>query len=258
MENIRTYSDDLMEFFHQRYKLQNKPQVYFQDDIQNSENPLGKTAQYDPTERSITIFTTGRHVKDCLRSLAHELVHHMQCERGDLDNISTTEPGYAQKDDHMREMEREAYEKGNMCFRDWEDRLKQLHETNYKGKLKGDATMSTKSWKDQELNTLLMEKWGFKPKNQENGLLKEEIDTYMTATNGYQGVTMTEADLEEEKEENSLEEDSLEERTAEAAVYEAGQVKEQKLRKAVRRMIKSKLQEQKLRHTIRHLIHEMV
>ena len=32
-------------------------------------------------------------------------------------SMGPTGPGYAQKDPHMREMEREAYEKGNMCFR---------------------------------------------------------------------------------------------------------------------------------------------
>ena len=32
--------------------------------------------------------------------------------------------GYAQTDEHLREMEREAYEVGNMCFRDWEDSIK--------------------------------------------------------------------------------------------------------------------------------------
>ena len=81
----------------------------------------------------------------------------------------------------MREMEREAYEKGNLCFRDWEDRLKQLHETNYKGKLQGDAIMSTQDWKNKELNTLLMEKWGFSPKNSDKSLLKEDVAAYMTA-----------------------------------------------------------------------------
>jgi hypothetical protein len=35
-----------------------------------------------------------------------------------------TGQGYAQNDEHLREMEREAYEKGNLCFRDWEDGIK--------------------------------------------------------------------------------------------------------------------------------------
>jgi hypothetical protein len=57
-------------------------------------------------------------------------------------------------------MEREAYEQGNLCFRDWEDSIK---DTIYNESLqKGAKTeMSTKDWKNRELPTLLTEKWGF-------------------------------------------------------------------------------------------------
>ena len=70
------------------------------------------------------LYTQGRHIKDILRSLSHELVHHHQNCRGDFDGDITTNEGYAQNDEHLREMEREAYECGNMIFRDWEDNLK--------------------------------------------------------------------------------------------------------------------------------------
>jgi hypothetical protein len=93
-------------------------------DNNNANNPLGKTAYYSPNDQKIALYTSGRHIKDILRSLAHELVHHNQNCRGDFDNISETGPSYAQEDGHLREMEREAYEIGNMLFRDWEDNLK--------------------------------------------------------------------------------------------------------------------------------------
>tara|TARA_R110000824_G_scaffold153926_15_gene325774 strand:+ start:1894 stop:2709 length:816 start_codon:yes stop_codon:yes gene_type:complete len=267
MDNIKAYASKLIDFFDKRYKLKVRPKITFQDDEQNSQNPLARTAQYDPRAKSIVVFVTGRHIKDCLRSLAHELVHHMQCERGDLDNIGPTVAGYAQKDDHMREMEREAYEKGNMCFRDFEDQLKesgglkQLNETNYfRQKDKGDVTMSTKNWKNKELNTLLMEQWGYKSKDGENKLLKENIDQLQQHTNGYAGVTRwlaEEEDLsEEELAERLLEdgEDALDTRSANAPVYNVGQVQEEGLRRSIRKMIKSNLQEQKLRKTIRTII----
>jgi len=91
---------------------------------ENMSNPLGKTAHYSPTEKKIALYTQGRHIKDILRSLAHELVHHNQNCRGDFEQAGGTMPGYAQEDGHLREMEREAYECGNMIFRDWEDNLK--------------------------------------------------------------------------------------------------------------------------------------
>ena len=107
-------------------KLGFKPDVKISiaKDSKNMENPLGKTAYYSPQEQKIVLFTQGRHIKDILRSLSHELVHHHQNCRGDFDGDHTTSEGYAQNDEHLREMEREAYECGNMIFRDWEDNLK--------------------------------------------------------------------------------------------------------------------------------------
>lgn len=90
----------------------------------NANKALGKTAHYSPSEHKIALYTQGRHIKDILRSLAHELVHHKQNCRGDFNNGAATVVGYAQEDGHLREMEREAYECGNMIFRDWEDNLK--------------------------------------------------------------------------------------------------------------------------------------
>ena len=103
----------------------------FVSDPKNGEKMLGKTAYYDPNEHSVTIYVDKRHPKDILRSISHELVHHAQNCRGDLSNLSMAgEQGYAQKDSHLREMEREAYEKGNMIFRDWEDGVKAKNNTN--------------------------------------------------------------------------------------------------------------------------------
>jgi hypothetical protein len=58
-------------------------------------------------------------------------------------------------------MEREAYTKGNLIFRDFEDLIKAGKITvdiNFKDS--GEPQMSLKEWRDNELNTLLMKKWG--------------------------------------------------------------------------------------------------
>lgn len=96
---------------------------------ENSNNPLGKTAYYDPSTHKIGLYTQGRHIKDIMRSLSHELVHHAQNCRGDFDKGIATVEGYAQEDGHLREMEREAYETGNLIFRDWEDNYKRNDNT---------------------------------------------------------------------------------------------------------------------------------
>jgi hypothetical protein len=95
-----------------------------QSDQDNSTNPLGKTAYYDPEAYEITIYVDGRHIKDIMRSMSHELVHHTQNCRGEFKGGIKTDAGYAQKDGHLRDMEKEAYLQGNMLFRDWEDNYK--------------------------------------------------------------------------------------------------------------------------------------
>ena len=90
--------------------------IVFQSDEDNAGRMLGKTAYYDPENFQIVLYTDGRHPKDILRSLSHELVHHAQNCRGDFTRDNPTYEGYAQKDPHLREMEREAYEKGNLIF----------------------------------------------------------------------------------------------------------------------------------------------
>ena len=98
--------------------------ITFQSDGSNAQKLLGKTAHYDPTTNHVVVYVTGRHPKDVMRSLSHELVHHAQNCRGEFGNTPATTPGYAQKDNHLRRMEEEAYKVGNLCFRDWEDGVK--------------------------------------------------------------------------------------------------------------------------------------
>ena len=129
VEEIEDLLYDFIPFARKRLKFKSYPPIILQSDSENAEMALGKTAYYDPQNYSITIFVDGRHVKDILRSIAHELVHHRQNEKGKFKNITNIgEEGYAQQDMYLRGMEEEAYLLGNMCFRDWEDQYK---ATNY-------------------------------------------------------------------------------------------------------------------------------
>lgn len=126
-QDISSFNKILEDFipYAQKQLGYDKPvKVLFISDPENAVNPLGKTAHYAPTTHTVTIYVDGRHPKDMMRSVSHELVHHAQNCRGDFDNITSMEEGYAQVDEHLREMEREAYESGNLIFRDFEDALK--------------------------------------------------------------------------------------------------------------------------------------
>ena len=152
--------DQFMPYAQKRMGFNKLPRIFLRDDPQNAQNPLGKTAYYDPAQMSVTLYISGRHPKDVMRSLSHELIHHTQNCNGQFDGASEMGEGYAQNDEHLREMEREAYEQGNLVFRDWEDSIKGTiyNESLQKGAKK---KMSLKDWKNNELRTVLSERWGF-------------------------------------------------------------------------------------------------
>ena len=111
-----------------KFNIRTTPKLFLRQDKENGAMTLGRTAFYDPSELKIVLFITGRHPKDILRSFAHELIHHIQNERGDLNLGDSSDPQYTQKDDHLRKMEMEAYLKGNMLMRDFEDNFKYQQE----------------------------------------------------------------------------------------------------------------------------------
>jgi len=150
----------LCRFAQKRFGFKKPPTLVFDQDDANAGKILAKTGYYHPSTMEIHVFITDRHPKDILRSIAHELVHHMQHDKGELEQEGYSGAGYAQKNPHLREMEKQAYEMGNLCFRDWEDGLKQEQPTIYNERR--NSNMSLKEWKNKELGQNLTEKWGFK------------------------------------------------------------------------------------------------
>ena len=90
------------------------------NDVENGEDVFGKTAYYMPDNNVVVLFTYGRHPKDILRSYAHELVHVHQNMENRLHNVNTTD---VNEDEYLEQLEREAYETGNILFRSWTDSL---------------------------------------------------------------------------------------------------------------------------------------
>lgn len=162
-DKFKKATESLMSHCRQRMGYEKDPDVHYVTDKDNAEKMLGYTAHYQPENKIVTIYISGRHPKDALRSLAHELVHHAQNCRGDLKN-SQTEEGYAQKDPHMRKMEEEAYLEGNMMFRDWEDTCKSQNTFTF---VKGENKMTINQY-DTVLRNMILEKTEV--------ILKEEHD----------------------------------------------------------------------------------
>ena len=120
---IQSYTDSLSKYMvNQDLNIQPLPSLEFIDnDEDNASNIFGRTAYYMPSEMKIVLYTMGRHPKDILRSFAHEMIHHHQNLSGTLGNIQTTNTN---EDGDLEKLEREAYESGNIMFRNWEDSIK--------------------------------------------------------------------------------------------------------------------------------------
>ena len=164
--DIIQHASGFMPYAHKKLGFNKPIGINFISDPENAKNAFGKTGYYDPNKMEITIFVDKRHVKDILRSLSHELVHHTQNCRGEFDQGIETGDGYAQKDPHMRKMEAEAYLLGNgFLFRDYEDQLKEnkvminnkkikIVLSEQKNKLKGSNTMIESLLDEDILNEL--------------------------------------------------------------------------------------------------------
>jgi len=164
--DLESHVHKMYDHFESKYGFKKPPTMVFDSDPGNQSKVLGKTAYYDPQSLEIHIFVDGRHPKDVLRSIAHELIHHRQNMEGRLDTDGYSGPGYYLENDSLKEVEHEAMLDGNATMREYEDTVK------YKEKDK----MSLKEWKNNELNKQLLKKFGILKENKKPDFL--ELDKY--------------------------------------------------------------------------------
>ena len=176
VQHLEQLVGDFFPYSQQKLGFDKPLTIIFQSDEANAQTVLGKTAFYDPEGFQIVLYVDGRHPKDIMRSLSHELVHHAQNCRGDFKTPCETDPGYAQRDPHLRKMEREAYTKGNLIFRDYEDLIKTgKKEVDIDFTESGEPNMSLKEWKNNEINEKLMKKWGLLTESKEEATESEAL-----------------------------------------------------------------------------------
>ena len=151
--DLESHIQDMYGFFANKYSFDKHPDIHLDSDEQNKAELLGKTAYYDPQSHEVHIYTDNRHPKDMLRSIAHELIHHKQNLEDRLQVGGYNGPGYYLKNDKLKEIEHEAMLEGNACMREWEDTKKYTNP-------KESNNMSLNEWKNNELNQLLLKKFG--------------------------------------------------------------------------------------------------
>lgn len=122
--DYKPYIDSLLTYMIERgLDVEPLPKVRTVNDPEQATGIFCKTAHYTPGNHEVLLYTSGRHPKDVLRSLAHEMIHHMQNLQGLIGNgtITTTNTN---EDSNLQKLEDQAYLLGNRYFRNWEDREK--------------------------------------------------------------------------------------------------------------------------------------
>lgn len=150
LSSLQPHVEGMYDYFHKKLGFNKPPTMVFDSDPENKSKILGKTAYYDPNSMEVHVFVDGRHPKDMLRSIAHELIHHHQNLEDRLDVGGYMGEGYYLKNEKMKKLENEAMLKGNALMREYED--------NYK--LEEKDKMSLKEWKNKELGQQVMKKFG--------------------------------------------------------------------------------------------------
>ena len=169
LAELEPHIHGMYDHFDQKYGFKKPPVMVFDSDPSNQSKVLGKTAYYDPQSLEIHVFVDGRHPKDVLRSIAHELIHHRQNMEGRLDTGGYSGPGYYLENDSLKEVEHEAMLEGNATMREYEDTVK------YK-KIEENKNMSLKEWKNKELNKQLLKKFGILKENKKPDFLDLDGD----------------------------------------------------------------------------------
>jgi len=101
------------------------PEVKIRRSTEESVNFFFITSYYDPNVNEIVLYVEGRHPKDVVRSFSHEMIHHIQNIEGRMGNVQTSNTNESEA---LLELEKEAYLMGNITFRNWEDKVKNMEE----------------------------------------------------------------------------------------------------------------------------------
>jgi hypothetical protein len=111
-------TEEFMQFCKEVLKYADDPSVKFSDDLQHAQ-AIGAMGYFDPQTKEIWVFKGRRVRADWYRTLAHELVHHAQRERGEVLNGHTGS-----------ETENEANSQAGVILREWGQRNPAIFESS--------------------------------------------------------------------------------------------------------------------------------
>ena len=111
---IKQIEDYLMA---QNFNIAPYPSIKIIDKQNDLCNVFIKTGCYSYKDNCISLFINNRHIKDILRTLVHELVHHHQWLKDPERYERIKNKGSLKDNRQLRRLESEAYLLGNLYFR---------------------------------------------------------------------------------------------------------------------------------------------
>jgi len=121
MKTFKDYADEIVAFFREEkgVPLDPEPEIRIDQTPHGRFDPFVPTGHYDFQRNEIVLYVSNRQCKDILRTLCHELVHVSQYQRDPAGYAAFDKSGSIADNGALRKYEKEAYEKGNLYFRDW-------------------------------------------------------------------------------------------------------------------------------------------
>lgn len=111
------------------------PEIVLDSSENDSSDLLIETGHYEHDVPRIVLRTSGRHLKDIMRTYCHELVHHHQ----NLDNPDyfrrVWKGGNLVDNPELEEIESEAFLQGNLNFRKFTEQLQRSKKLEIYGDL---------------------------------------------------------------------------------------------------------------------------
>jgi hypothetical protein len=127
IEEFKRYIVDLLHYMVEKgYSKKPYPKVLI-NTKKGKNGVFDNTAYYNPEAREITVFTNNRGLKDCLRSIAHENIHHRQNMEGRLGKDAYSGDKITE-DEKLVALEKEAYLDGNLALRSFTEILKKQRD----------------------------------------------------------------------------------------------------------------------------------
>lgn len=123
IDMLNYWIEELLKYFNEiGFAYEPLPKITLNETSNKEDDLFIKTGYYSAENNELVLFIDGRHIKDILRTFCHEMVHRNQeiKKPGWLSECASDLP--LEKDPRLKEIESEAFLKGNLLFRGFTER----------------------------------------------------------------------------------------------------------------------------------------